>query len=218
MSSIRNWVVGRLQKNYAISLVGDSGLRIERPNKPEAFVFCVEPNSRDSFTLEDFEQVMKAMTELDFVVIIRRQVAHEVYERASDIGLCVDTFGELERALADELHIAGHIDKDQKYFRRRVQFNPAVKHIRRRGARAFEISRRDGMAPVVVVTNPDYELTSDGVYQILESYPEFKVHAVVSTNPYVSGLSPDALRTGRQTDTRVLILSDFLDQLSDAWD
>lgn len=217
MGSIRDWVGRKLDPQYSVEPIGAYGLEITRPGKPVAKVFCPESYPQVAFDLAHLAQAREEVDPLDFVVIVNRPVADAVYEAADEIGLCIDTFGELTKALSQEPFIAAYRNKEQMYFRQRVARNPFVKSIQRRGARVFEVHRKEGLRPLTVVTIPDYELTSDRVYQILENNEHVKVDAIVSTNPYATGLSPDALEAGRQAGIRVLVFNQLLDQLRNSW-
>lgn len=217
MGSLRDWVVRKLEPNYSVDIIGAHGLVVTRPGHPVANVFCAESNLQVPFGLDDLQQACSEVDPLDFVVIVNRLVEPAVYGAADEIGLCVETFGELRKALEQEPYIAAYRSKEHKYFRQRVIRSPFVESIQRRGARAFEVRRNNGLRSLTVVTIPDYELTSDGVYQILEINQHVKVDAIASTNPNASGLSPDALQAGRQTGTRVLVFNQLLDLLGDSW-
>ncbi len=70
---------------------------------------------------------------------------------------------------------------------------------------------------MTIVTIDRYELTSDDIYSLLESYSGLNVDAVAITNPNAQFLSRDSLNAGRQADVRILLLRELLDALDKSW-
>jgi hypothetical protein len=216
--SIRGWIINKLKDRYVLTLEGQHGLRVQRQGDPDAVVYCVEPSETVPFSVEDLDQALQEMPDAQFIVVIRRDVTHRAYERAEELGVCVDGFGELQSALGGDRNVATHHSRDVTYLRSRIERHRYVTEVWRRGKTAYEITRSGPLLPVVIVTIPHYELTSDGVYTILEEHDHLEVDAIVSTNPYARGFAREAVQAANRAGVEVLTLNDLLDRLGEAWD
>ncbi|WP_369134241.1 hypothetical protein [Modestobacter sp. I12A-02662] len=215
MSGIQSWIAGKLDDKYNVYLQGEQGLRIERPGAPTAHVYCIEPDEAALFDVEDLEAALTEMPQADFFVIVRRAVAHQAYERAEQLGVCLDTFGELQSALFSDYDIRSHRSKNNAYLQNRLRRSKYVESITRRGGAAYEITRVDSLRPLIIVTIDHYELTADGVYTVLDDYDHLVVDIIVTTNPYAMGFSRESWRVAERAGIEVDTLNNFLDRIGE---
>jgi hypothetical protein len=225
VSDVRAWVIRNLREDGALhggsnnpapELVGAYGLRIARRARPAALIYCAGLRRDKTFGLEDLDRALSELRGVQFVAVVPTRIAHVVYERAEELGLCVDGFAELAAALRDDDDVSRHRSREQAYVIRRLRARKVVRSVRRRGLSAYEIQRCN-LPRLTIVTCDDYELTADRVYSLLESYSGLDVDAVAITNPNARGLSSDSLQAGKRAGVRVLLLDNLLDGLGERW-
>jgi hypothetical protein len=225
VSNSRAWVIRKLREESARdggssdpspNVVGAHGLRVVRNARPDALVYCAGLRQDETFGLEDLDRALSELRGVQFVVVVPTRIAHAVYVRAEELGLCVDGFAELAAALRDDDDVSRHRRREQAYVMRRLGARKVVRSVSRRGLSAYEIERSN-LPSLTIVTSDDYELTADSVYSLLETYSSLDVDAVAITNPNVRGLSSDSLRAGERAGVRVLLFGDLLDALGERW-
>ncbi|MGH3825200.1 MAG: hypothetical protein ACRDRA_20535 [Pseudonocardiaceae bacterium] len=80
--SIRAWVVMELRKDSrAVEAVGEHGVKVLRPGLPDAVAYCVEPDSANPFTADALQDAVDELPQAGMVIVTRRVVDPEVYER-----------------------------------------------------------------------------------------------------------------------------------------
>lgn len=166
--TIRSWILEQLQKDVdfdrrriTVEPVGEHGVRAVRPGRRDAVGYCVEPDRVNPFTVHALKGAVSELPATGMVVVTRRVVDPEVYQCAPDLGVCVDTFGGFTRAIHGFDDISEYVHPEESYFRRRMSFTRAVTSVIRRGHRAWELRRVNGLRPLTVVSHERYELTDD---------------------------------------------------------
>jgi len=211
--SIRDWVAGKIKDDFDVEPRGELGLVVKREGRPNAHVYCADANEHVLYSAEEFERAILEFPELEFVVLIKRDADHEVYERAGKIGVAIHSFGELSQALSASNDISHWETRDQAYLRRRMSYARSVESFEIKGRSAYLISRRGMLSSLVVAFIEPYELTSDDIYGIAEDYRHLKLDAIVVTNPYARGFAPEPMAAARAMGIRLRTLNDFVSDL-----
>ncbi len=167
--SIRAWVMEQLRKDSQVvkasrmvEAVGEHGVKVLRPGRPDAVAYCVEPDSVNPFTVDALQDAVDELPEAGMVIVTRRVVDPEVYDRVRELDVGVDTFGGFVRAVEGFDDISHYVAPEEKYIRGRMAATKAVTSVTRRGHRAWELERINGLRPLMIVTHDRYELTDDG--------------------------------------------------------
>jgi hypothetical protein len=218
--TIRDWVVSKLPKGagYEFELVGENGIVVGRHLQRDAHVYCPDASDTEPFTPDDLEQAMEEMPRLQFVTVVRRQVANEAYPLADAEGVAIGGLMALKSALAEDFNVANHKTSQQEYVQGRINGNAHVTNWRRVGENAYEIVRKGSRRDLTIVTIQPYELTSDEVYELLAQHDDLAVDAVVTTNPSCRGFARSTLEAVRDAGTQIMTFRDFLGSLRDPWD
>jgi hypothetical protein len=217
MKDMRGWIEEKLRENgYTSTRLPSFQLEIERASRPGARVLCIGLEEGEAFDAQDVDVAIEEVAGTGFVVVVPTRITHAAYERAEDLGICVTGFGELVDALEHDENIAQHIDSQEKYERRRLIRNKAVKSLKRKGRHAYEILRGKLRSLTIITTN-DYEFTTDRMYILLESYEGIDPDLIVVTNPNCSGFSTDSWRAAEQAGIPLVLFDDFLDGLGTKW-
>jgi hypothetical protein len=151
------------------------------------------------------------------VIVTRRVVEPDVHERARELEICVDTFGGFNRALGEFDDISQYVHPEETYIRTRLAATRVVTSVIRRGHRAWELERVNGLRPLMIVTHDRYELTDDGFTEILNQYPKLELDALVITNPAARGFGARVVESARWSGVPLYTLNDFLDEIRDPW-
>lgn len=102
--SVRAWVMEQLRKDsQVVEAVGEHGVKVLRPGRPDAVAYCVELDSVNPFTVGALQDAVDELPQAGMVIMTRRVVDPEVYDRARELEVCVDTFGGFTRALAGSM-------------------------------------------------------------------------------------------------------------------
>lgn len=216
--SIRDWVVEQLRKDgRAAEAVGEHGVKVLRQGRPDAVAFCVEPDSVTPFTVGALQDAVHELPGAGMVIVTRRVVDPEVYDRAGELQVCVDTFGGFGRALEEFDDISQYIHPEERYIRKRMAATRAVTSVTRRGHRAWELERIKGLRPLMIVTHDRYELTNDGFAEILNQYPKVDLDALVITNSNAQGFGDRVVKSAQQAGIPLHTLNDFIDEIRKPW-
>lgn len=214
MNDVRGWIEKKLQQQgYSSTRLPSFQLEIERASRPAARVLCIGLEDGETFDAEDVDSSLEKIAGTGFVVVVPTRITHAAYERAEEHGICVTGFGELLNTLKQDENIAQHMDRQERYERRRLTRNKAVRSLKRKGHRAYEI-RRDKLRLLTIITTNDYEFTADQLYTLLESYQGIELDLIVFTNPSCRGFSTDSRRAAAQVGIPLVRFSDFLDDLA----
>jgi hypothetical protein len=216
--SIRDWIVEQLRKDQrVVGLVGDHGVRVVRPSRPDAVAFCVEPDSGNPFTVGDLQAAVNVLRQAGMVIVTRRTVDPEVHNRARELKICVDTFGGFVRALGECDDISQYVHPEETYLRKRMAATRAVTSVTRRGHRAWELERTNGLRRLMIVTHDRYELTDDGFIEVLNQYPKLNLDALVITNPAAQGFGDRVVKSAQQAGIPLYTLNEFIDKIRKPW-
>ncbi|MGW0290617.1 hypothetical protein [Streptomyces tuirus] len=200
----------------AVQAVGECGVRVARVGRPDATGYCVEPGSLP-FTVPMLEEALGDLPEAGMVIVTRRPVEPDVYSRALELGVCVDTFGGFNRAITFFDDISDYVHPEEAYFRKRMASTRAVVSVSRRGHRAWEMQRINGLRSLTVVTHDRYELTDEGFSGILDQYPSLDIDALVITNPSAQGFGKRVVTSAREANVPLYRLDDFASKIRDRW-
>ncbi|MGH3564692.1 MAG: hypothetical protein ACRDRH_01385 [Pseudonocardia sp.] len=217
--SIRTWVVEQLRKDSrAVGAIGEHGVQVLRAGRPDAVAYCVEPDTVNPFTAEALQDAVDELPQVGMVIVTRRVVDPEVYERARKLEVCVDTLGGFTRALMGFDDISQYIHPEESYVRRRMAATKAVMSVTRRGHRAWELGRINGLRPLTIVTHDRYELTDDGFRtEILSQYSNLDLDALVITNSSAQGFGDRVVKSAQQAGVPLYTLNDFIDEIRKPW-
>lgn len=216
--SIRDWAMKQLRKDSrVVEAVGEHGVKVPRPGRPDAVAFFVEPDNVNPFTVDALEDAVDELPQAGMVIVTRRVVDPDVYDRAREFGVCVDTFGGFGRALGEFDDISQYVHPEESYIRGRMAATRAVTSMTRRGHRAWELKRVDGLRPLMIVTHDRYELTDDGFTGILNQYPKLDLDALVITNPAAQGFGDRVVRSAQQARVPLFTLDDFIGKIRKPW-
>jgi hypothetical protein len=217
---IREWVIRQVTErgNYAVELAGPRGFVVKRADLPEARAYCAEPSDVDPFTPDDLLQAREEMPGLEYIVVVRRTVAHATYPLADELEIGVGSAIGFKLALASEPFVAQYRSAEHRFVWRRLTGNQYVDRVRRCGMSAYEIIRKGWSRSLRIVTIDGYELTADDVYNVVEKHSELGLDAIVITNQYSAGFpSTLAVKAGRAAGVLVTTFRDFLDRLGTEW-
>jgi hypothetical protein len=163
------------------------------------------------------EKALESLPEAGMVIVTRRPVEPDVYSRALELGVCVDTFGGFTRALARFDDIADYVHPEETYFRKRMFSTRAVSAMVRRGHRAWELQRIKGLRSLTVVTHDRYELTDEGFSGILDQYPNLDIDSLVITNPSAQGFGKRVVTSAHEANVPLYTLDDFASKVRYTW-
>ncbi|WP_416873610.1 hypothetical protein [Kitasatospora sp. SC0581] len=219
--SIRSWVIKQLQKEFhsshsSIQSIGENGVRVTRLGRPDATGYCVEPDG-SPFTAPMLDEAIAELPEVGMVIVTRRVVDADVYSRALELGVCVETFGGFSRAVTFLDDISSYMHPEEEYFRRRISRTRIVSSVSRRGHRAWELQRINGLRPLTVVTHDRYELTDEGFAGVLDQYPGIDIDALVITNPSAQGFGKRVVTSAREANIPLYKLDDFIGKIRERW-
>ncbi|MBB2945332.1 hypothetical protein FB565_005065 [Actinoplanes lutulentus] len=217
--TMRDWAAGKLREDGypTVTPVGVHGLQINRKALPPAFVYCVEKKGNLSFTARDLDDAIREMPTAEAFLLIRRSADGSAYEMAETRGVLLARMGDLKGALLRSPRISEYVSSEQQYVHNRLNSNWHVANTRRCGEFTYEVSRKGGLSPLVAIFYSDYELTSDSVYSLLAAEPRVPVDAIVNTNPSCRGFASEVYEAGKVSNTKILLLTDFLKSLGLEW-
>jgi hypothetical protein len=197
--------------------IGEHGVKVLRPGRPDAVAYCVEPDSVNPFTADALRDAIDELPQAGMVIVTRRSTDPDVYDRAGELGVCVDTFGGFSRALLEFDDISQYFHPEEAYIRRRMLVTKAVTSVTRRGHRAWQLDRINGLRTLTIVTHDRYELTDDGFIEILNQYPKLDLDALVITNPSAEGFGDRVVKSAQQAGVPLYTLNDFVYEIRMPW-
>ncbi|MFG1606050.1 hypothetical protein [Actinoplanes sp. NPDC049265] len=200
-----------------VEIIGSQGVLVRRPGKSDAVGYCAEPSARNDFDIEELESAVKNIPRLGMIIITRRAVAPDVYDRASELGVCVDTFGGFVRAIASFDDVSQYVHPDESYVRKRLLSTRIVSRLNRRGHRAWEIERQKGLRSLTIVTHERYELTDDDFTTLLNQHLKIDIDALVITNTNARGFGERVTRNARQVGIPIFTLDQFIGEIRAPW-
>lgn len=216
--SIRAWAMEQLREDSRmVEAVGEHGVKVLRPGRPDAVAYCVEPDSVNPFTVDALQDVVDELPQAGMVIVTRRVVDPEVYDRAHELDVGVDTFGGFVRAVGGFDDISQYVHPEEEYIRGRMAATRAVTSVTRRGHRAWELERVNGLRPLMIVTHDRYELTDDGFTEILNQYPKLDLDALVITNSSAQGFGDRVVKSAQQAGIPLYTLDDFIGEVRKPW-
>jgi hypothetical protein len=216
--SIRNWVMVKLREvSQVVEAVGEHGVKVLRQSQPDAVAYCVEPNSVNPFTVDALQDAIDELPQVGMVIVTRRVVDPDVYDRACELEVCVDSFDGFTRALEEFDDISQYVHPQERYIQRRMAITRAVTSMTRRGYFAWELKRINGLRPLTIATHHRYELTDDGFTEILNQYPKLDLDALVITNPVAQGFGDRVVKSAQQAGVPLYTLNDFIDKIRKPW-
>jgi hypothetical protein len=216
--SIRNWVMVKLREDSrVVKAVGEHGVKVLRQSQPDAVAYCVEPNSVNPFTVDALQDAIDELPQVGMVIVTRRVVDPDVYDRARELEVCVDSFDGFTRALGEFDDISQYVHPHERYIQRRMAITRAVTSMTRRGYFAWELKRINGLRPLTIATHHRYELTDDGFIEILNQYPTLDLDALVITNPVAQGFGDRVIKSAQQAGVPLYTLNDFIDKIRKPW-
>lgn len=218
--SIRDWVRAKILEELAFDVDPDGrhGLTVRRGALPTARVYCPEPSENDLFTPDDLEAARQEIPQVQFVVLVRRRAAGDIYITADEVGIGIGGLSRLRNALARHEHIGIYQTAEERFVKNRLDLNRHVNSFRRRGATVYEIMRARNLSTVTIATSQRYELTADETYELLAQNRSVHLDALVTTNPNAVGFSIPTLDASRHAGIRLLTFSEFLNSLGEPWD
>jgi len=223
--TIQNWVIGQLVKSVrfngwpgiTVEPIGEHGVKALRPGRPDAVGYCVEPDNVNQFTVRVLEEAVSELPQTGMIIVTRRVVDPEVYQRAPELGVCVDTFGGFTRAVGTFDDVSRYLHTEETYFRKRMSFTRVVTSVIRRGHRAWELKRANRLRSLTVVTHERYELTDDEFAMLLNQYPMLPLDALVITNSAAQGFGDRVVKSSQQVGVPLFTLDDFVSQIRAPW-
>jgi hypothetical protein len=218
MMTLRDWVAKTAIKDEpaaTATVFGQHGVHITRAGQLDSYVYCSDIDTAP-FDLDDFETARSEIAELEFICVLKRPIANEVYEFADSKGVPVGGVGDLQAALRECNSISEYVSREDRYVRSRLS-NPNILDYRRRGATTYEIYRRGGLSTLIVAMVERYELTAEDAYEIIRHHPGIRIDAVVTTNPNTRGLSGATIRAIANAGTKGYTINDFLASLDREW-
>lgn len=216
--SIRDWVVSQLRKDAReVEAVGEHGVKVLRMGRPDAIGYCVERDSVNPFTVQALQHAVTELPDAGMVIVTRRVVDPDVYDQARELKVCVDTFGGFSRALDDLDDISEYVHREEEYIRRRLMATRAVTSMIRRGHRAWELQRVNGLRPLTIVTHDRYEMTEYEFTAVLNQHPKLDLDAFVITNPNAHGIGNRAVVSAQQAGIPLYLLDEFIAEIRKPW-
>jgi hypothetical protein len=222
---IRDWIVRQIrnqtpfarESRLVVETYGSRGVKVLRPDRPAAIGYCVEPNSVNPFTTDDLNDAVAELPQAGMVIVTRRLVDPDVYQRAIELQVCVDTFGGFMRAVDTFDDISQYVHPEEEYVRRRMAATRAVTAVVRRGHRGWTLTRTDGLRALTIVTVDRYELTDEQFAAVLQEYPKLELDALVVTNPSAKGFGDRVVNSAQQAGVPLFTLDDFIRRIREPW-
>lgn len=124
----RDWVIdkllndssGRLDRpTWTITHTGDHGFTVQRPGLPDAYVCCPE-GANALFTTAQLDHAVDAFPAVEFVVLLKRRAASDVYPYAYQRGIALGRLGELRSALEHSRDISQFVARERSYVQSRL--------------------------------------------------------------------------------------------------
>lgn len=211
-------MIGQLRNgSRTVAPIGRHGVRVLRPGRPDAVGYCVVPDPENPFAADDLDDAIGEVPDVGMVIVTRRLVDPDVYDRARAHSVCVDTFGGFVSALSGCEDVATYIHREEIYLRDRLAATRAVTATIKCGHRAWRIARTGGLRPLVIAAHDRYELTDDGFGDVLRQYPKLALDALVVTNPNAQGFGDRVVRSAGRAGVPLFTLNDFLDAIREPW-
>ncbi|UJW32707.1 hypothetical protein L3Q67_02635 [Saccharothrix sp. AJ9571] len=215
----RDWVVQQLREDeHVVVPIGDNGLAVSRPGRPDAVAYCCE---RSTIKIVTTAVVARALIDLPqtqmVLVFLSQQIHTDTYEFAGDHGLAIGTLGNLHGALHSCDNIGTYQDREEAYVRRRMASLRAVTRVRRKGHSAWVLERPGKLRSITIVTSDAYEVTDLEFTNALNQYSTLAPDAFVATSPIVRGFSDRVSATARDAGIKLLTMNDFVRTLREPW-
>jgi len=156
---------------------------------------------------------------VQFVVLLRRDAANDVYPDAYERHIAVGRFGELRSALEEARDISQFVGRERSYVQKRLDTNRSVRTWHRVGENAYWITRT-AVTPtgLTIATFDKYEATADQIHSLLEQYSDLDLDALVATNPSTSGFAAPAVQAARDAGVELMTVRQFMTALARSWD
>lgn len=222
--SLQEWAAKVLVKGEGFqkgaesaSLVGAHGIRVTREGRPDALVYCPDPEPAPPFGRVEFDNALSELPDLQFVVVVRRKVDPALYAYADNLGIPIGSIADVRSALFSIEDISRYVAREHSYIRSRFGANRHVMSYHRLGRTTFKIERTGRLRSLNVAMVDDYEVTAEQVYSVINDHPEIGLDAVVTTNPSCRGISKPASDAARAAGVELLTLADFLISLREPW-
>lgn len=223
----RDWVIdkllndpsGRLDRPvWTITSAGSHAFVVQRPDLPDAYVYCPD-GAGTPFVTADLDQVASAFPAVQFIVLLRRRAANDVYPYAYKRGIAVGRFGELQSALKEARDVSQFVARERAYVQKRLETNRFVLRWHRVGENAYRITRAT-LTPtrLTIATFDQYEATVDEILSLLEQYSDLDLNALVATNPNTSGFAAPAARAALGAGVKLIVMREFLTAMGRSWD
>jgi hypothetical protein len=214
-------MIRELRKDgLTVAPVSDHGVVVTRPGRPDAVAYCCEFTTTATVTAQTVADALHELPDAKMIIVFpsRQLVDPEAYDLARECGVCLDTFGGFSTAINDYDDIACYQHREEKYLRGSCFTRTrGVASVLRKGHRAWLLERTNGLRPLTVVTNDQYEITAHQLVAELEQYPELAPDAFVGTNPSTSGFSSRVIETTQDAGIRLFTMKEFLRTLREPW-
>lgn len=194
----RNWVARKLEaKGYTLTCVGDSFFHLGKDGMGFGMVYCPESSS-EPFSIEEYDFAINSYENLEFIVIIKRSVTHQVYEAAFEDSVCVSGFTDLVQAISAGGNLGKFVGREHRYIQNRLRANREIGELLRLGESCYQVILNDDNRKITFVFIDNYEITADEVYNLIDIYSGIEFDCLVVTNPYVHGFSREAMQAAKE--------------------
>lgn len=210
--TIRGWVQNRfIEDGIDSTPIGTDALAVSSDARQNAAIIVVPDPGSNIFGVPQLESILREHGNVDSVLLIRRPADEAVFTLASDLGIQIDTLGNVVRALHEYGKLSRFQHPNEVYLRSCIGRLPTVLDIHRIGFSAWSIERSDTDLLLKIITHDRYEFPVSELRSELDRHPTIRPDAVVITNPNASGFSTQVKNISQELDIRLLILRDFID-------
>lgn len=210
--TIRGWVQNRfIEEGLNSTPIGSDALAVSSDARQDAATVVIPEPGSNIFGVPQLKSILREHGNVDSVLLIRRPADEAVFTVASDLGIQIDTLGNVVRALHEYGKLSHFQHPTEVYLRSRIGRLPGVLDMHRIGLSAWGIERSEGAPLLKFITHNRYEFPASELRKVLDEHPTIQPDAVVITNPNSSGFSNPVMEIARQLGVRLLVLRDFID-------
>lgn len=222
--SSRDWVVQQIRKDprrrvdkRVVAAVGDNGLIVTCPGRPDAVAYCCERSTVTVVTTDVIAGALHELPQTQMIIIFpsSQNIHPETYEFVRERRLSIGSLAGLNSALHQCHDIGTYLEREEKYVRDRIARSPAITRVLRKGPSLWVLERSRRLRSLTIATSDAYEVTDHAFTDAVNQHTT--LDAYVATSPNVQGFSNRVAETARDTGIKLLTMNDFVRTLSQPW-
>ena len=220
----RDWVVQQIRTDPQRSIdkrvvapIGDNGLVVTRPGRPDAVAYCCERSTIEVITTAVVVRALHELPQTQMIIIFpsSQDIHAGTYEFVRERRLAIGSLNDLNSALHECNDIGTYEEREAKYVRNRITRPPAVTRVLRKGHNLWVLKRSGGLRSLTIVTSEAYEVTDHAFTNAVIQHPA--LDAYIATSPNVQGFSNRVSASARDTGVKLLTMNEFVRTLRQPW-